>query len=236
MFILQNASAGPPTLPGLSTDFMDVDPGIARFDLTLELADVDEHLSGWLEYSTDLFEAATIARMATHLRTLLEAIVANPEERISRLPLLPAGSAGGSCTVEWPQTNFGRLGTFFRTVCPSGQTCGGSRGGSAGRVRLSYRELARRSSAIADRLALRRSAPTWWSPCSLSATSTCWRRCIAVQRVGGAFLCLEPTLPRPGWRQIVRSSGAPLLLAGQSSAEVLGKVLSRMPARGRPTS
>ena len=60
------------------------------------MIDADERLSGWLEYSTDLFEAATIARMAAHLRTLLEAIVANPEERISRLSLLPAGNASES--------------------------------------------------------------------------------------------------------------------------------------------
>ena len=46
MFILQNASAGTPALPGLTTQLMDFDPEIARFDLTLELARVGEHLTG----------------------------------------------------------------------------------------------------------------------------------------------------------------------------------------------
>ena len=93
MFILQNPPPRAPTLPGLSAHFVEVDPGIARVDLTLELIDADEHLGGWFEYNTDLFEAATIARMAVHLQTLLKAIVANPEERISRLR-----SAAGSGT------------------------------------------------------------------------------------------------------------------------------------------
>ena len=154
MFVLQNASPRAPALPGLSVQFVDVDPGIARFDLMLELIDADEHLSGWLEYSTDLFEAATMARMAAHLRTLLEAIVANPEERISRLALLPAEERR-RILVDWndTQTNFGRLRHFFRTVRQAGRAHAGRHGGVAGQVRLSYRELARRSSAIADRLA-----------------------------------------------------------------------------------
>ena len=82
MFVLQNPSPGAPAFPGLSVNFMDVDPGTARVDLLLELAEEDERLSGWLEYSTDLFEGATMERMAVHLQTLLEAMVANPEERI----------------------------------------------------------------------------------------------------------------------------------------------------------
>ena len=61
MFILQNASPRVPKLPELSVQFIDVDPGTARFDLLLELIDADERLTGWLEYSTDLFEAPTIA-------------------------------------------------------------------------------------------------------------------------------------------------------------------------------
>ena len=134
--------------------FVDVDPGIARFDLMLELIDADERLGGWLEYSTDLFEAATIARMAAHLRTLLEAIVANPEERISRLPLLPAGERR-QVLVDWndTQTSFRRLGTFSERFARQAERTPDAMAVSAGRVRLSYRELARRSSAIADRLA-----------------------------------------------------------------------------------
>ena len=90
MFILQNASPRAPALPGLSVALYGRGPRYRAVRPVLELIDADERLSGWFEYSTDLFEAATMARMAAHLRTLLEAIVANPEERISRLPLLPA--------------------------------------------------------------------------------------------------------------------------------------------------
>ena len=56
-----------------------MDTWLARSDLLLELIDEDGRLDGWLEYSTELFEAGTIKRMAAHFRTLLESIVANPE-------------------------------------------------------------------------------------------------------------------------------------------------------------
>src|SRR5262249_48237377 len=60
----------------------------AKFDLTLEMFASGGRIGGCLEYSTDLFEAATIRRLAVHFQTLLESIVSNPSERISHLQLL----------------------------------------------------------------------------------------------------------------------------------------------------
>src|SRR5262249_3239822 len=62
MLILRNPSPKPPALAGLSAELMDIHPSIARSDLILELSDSEECLTGWLEYSTDLFEAVTIER------------------------------------------------------------------------------------------------------------------------------------------------------------------------------
>ena len=62
----------------------------SRFDLSLGTQDrVDGGLDGVIEYSTDLFEDATIARLVGHLGTLLESIVADPRRQIGRLAILP---------------------------------------------------------------------------------------------------------------------------------------------------
>jgi non-ribosomal peptide synthetase component F len=58
MFILQNAASRLPKLKRLRTRFVEIDPGIARCDLTLELIPTGEGLGGFIEYSTDLFDAA----------------------------------------------------------------------------------------------------------------------------------------------------------------------------------
>jgi non-ribosomal peptide synthetase component F len=56
-----------------------------------------------LEYDTALFDSSTIERMAGHFETLLEGIVANPEQRISELPLLTAAERH-QLLVEWNNT------------------------------------------------------------------------------------------------------------------------------------
>ncbi|MFF0519186.1 non-ribosomal peptide synthase/polyketide synthase [Actinomadura nitritigenes] len=79
--------------PGGRTAFSpdDVQAGtVARYDLRLMFADDDDGLIAGLEYSTALFEPATIQRMAGHLETLLRALAADADVHLSRLPMLPA--------------------------------------------------------------------------------------------------------------------------------------------------
>ena len=88
MFVLQNAPVQTIGLPGLTLSPVEFDSGTAHFDLTLHIADTEQGLIGTLAYNKDLFEAATITRMLGHFKTLLEAVVANPERRLSDLSLL----------------------------------------------------------------------------------------------------------------------------------------------------
>ena len=53
------------------------------------LSETAQGLEGVWEYSTDLFEAETIARLGRHFECLLRGIVAGPGQRLSELPLLP---------------------------------------------------------------------------------------------------------------------------------------------------
>jgi non-ribosomal peptide synthetase component F len=76
-------------LGGLELTSVPLKRRVAQFDLTLMMAEAGEELYASFEYNTALFEAATIKQMAQSFRTLLDAVVANPAERISRLPLLP---------------------------------------------------------------------------------------------------------------------------------------------------
>ncbi|MBD2385751.1 non-ribosomal peptide synthetase [Cylindrospermum sp. FACHB-282] len=88
MFVLQNASVEVLKLPGLSLSPVEVPSETAQFDITLALTETEQGLMGVWEYNSDLFDAATIARMQAHFQTLLTGIVANPEQRLSELPLL----------------------------------------------------------------------------------------------------------------------------------------------------
>ncbi|MCG8364971.1 MAG: condensation domain-containing protein, partial [Pseudanabaenales cyanobacterium] len=91
MFILQNLPSQKLELPGLTLTLLGQESwsnSTAKFDLTLVMEEKDEMLEGIFEYNTDLFDAATIHRMAGHLQSLLEGVVANPRQPISALPML----------------------------------------------------------------------------------------------------------------------------------------------------
>ncbi|ODH00205.1 non-ribosomal peptide synthetase [Nostoc sp. KVJ20] len=89
MFVLQNApTASGLDLTGLNVSSLPVKLTTSRFDLTLIMQNSPTGLIGLWEYSTDLFDASTIERMTSHFVTLLEGIVANPQQQISQLPLL----------------------------------------------------------------------------------------------------------------------------------------------------
>uniref|UniRef100_UPI0003619F1C condensation domain-containing protein n=1 Tax=Nocardiopsis halotolerans TaxID=124252 RepID=UPI0003619F1C len=67
---------------------VDVDYRVTKFDLTLELREGPDGLAGSVEYNTDLYDRETVQRFVHHYTTLLSSIVADPGERVSRLPML----------------------------------------------------------------------------------------------------------------------------------------------------
>ncbi len=88
MFVLQNAPISEVEFAGLTISPLPVEGATAKFDLTLSMQNTATGVVGVWEYNPDLFDASTIERMSGHFQTLLEGIVANPQEQISQLPLL----------------------------------------------------------------------------------------------------------------------------------------------------
>src|SRR3990172_3676416 len=100
---LQNAPMPSLALEDLTLSPLVVHSGTAKFDLALFMEEGAGGLRGVLEYNTDLFDAATVTLMIGHFQTLLEGIVANPEQRISDLPLLTEAERK-QLLVEWNDT------------------------------------------------------------------------------------------------------------------------------------
>ena len=85
LLVLHNTPVPKLALGGLTLEGLDVDPGTAKLDLTVELREGADGIRGTFEYRTDLFEEATIARLARNLVTLLAAATADPHRRLSEL-------------------------------------------------------------------------------------------------------------------------------------------------------
>ncbi len=84
-------------LTGVEARAIETDTQKTIFDVSLYAWESAGGVAGMLEYSTDLFERATMARMLEHLFTLLAAATSGPSRSVSSMPLLRSAS-GASCS------------------------------------------------------------------------------------------------------------------------------------------
>ena len=103
MCACQNAPRASMGLTGIVASPFDFEARTSLFDLKLFLWDQPEAVLATLEYSTDLFDPSTVRRLLGHFRALLESAVANPDQRISRLPLL-SSEERHTLLVQWNDT------------------------------------------------------------------------------------------------------------------------------------
>jgi amino acid adenylation domain-containing protein/non-ribosomal peptide synthase protein (TIGR01720 family) len=216
MFALQNAPLTRLQLPGLTVSRLDTEEASSTFDLSVSLRETGEALAGWCEYSTDLFDEATIRRLLGHYRRLLEAIVANPDRRLGELPLLteaerhqiladwssaPAGSPPARCLHRLFEEQAERAPDAVAVVSE--------------REQLTYRELNRRANRLAH--FLRRAGVGAEVPVAvcLERSAELVVALLAVLKAGGAYVPLDPAYPRERLALLLHDARAPLLLAQQ---------------------
>ncbi|MGB9178609.1 MAG: amino acid adenylation domain-containing protein [Pyrinomonadaceae bacterium] len=85
---LQNTPMGELELHGLTIQPQEFESDVVKFDLEFHLQEMPDGLGGVMAYNAALFEKETIRRLLEQFKTLLEGIVANPDGRITELPLL----------------------------------------------------------------------------------------------------------------------------------------------------
>ncbi len=154
MLSLQNTPGGGElALPDLALSQTAGASVTAHFDLSLSLSEVDGVIRGHLEYASDLFEQATIERMAQHLQRLLLAMVEDDSQLLGRLPLLDAAQARqllagfNETAAEFPRERLvHQLFEAQAAVRPEADAL------VFGHERLSYDALNRRANRIAHAL------------------------------------------------------------------------------------
>jgi amino acid adenylation domain-containing protein len=103
VFQLQTFSDDGPKLSGLEISRLEDPLHRVRFDLEMNLWTQASGVQAAINYSIELFDAATIERMGGHFLTLLDGIVANPDSNIYELPLLREQERQ-QLLVEWNDT------------------------------------------------------------------------------------------------------------------------------------
>ncbi len=213
LFVLLPEPGAELALPGLDARRVEIDPGATAYDLTLSLAHGAKGLEGWLEYATDLFDAATVSRMAERLLVVLDAICANPDQRLSALPLLPEHERR-QVLVDWNATR-----TEYPEACvPALFAAQATRTPDAvavvcGDEALTYRELDLRANAVAHRLRAQGVEPEVVVGLCAERSLELVTGLLGILKAGGAYLPLDPSYPESRLAFMLEDSGAPVVLA-----------------------
>ncbi len=200
MFHLQNAVTERLSLSGLSTSELAFESETAKFDLSLSMAESEECITGTLNYNTDLFDAASVERMARHFERLLNAVVSNPDEQVCRLQMLSPAERY-KVLFEWnePHRDF-RKNSKDRPVHLA-FAAQARRTPEAIAVRfehdeLTYRELNRRANRLAHRLRRLGVGPEVRVGLLVRRSVELIVAMLATLKAGGAYVPLDPDYPR----------------------------------------
>ena len=213
MFELHNASQRTIELPGLTLRPVEGDSETAHFDLTLRIMDTEQGLTATFVYNTDLFEPGTMARMLGNFQTLLEAVVAAPEQRLSNLPLL-TDAERRQVLVEWNAT----------TTEPPQDICihqlfeaQVERTPDAIAIvfeaeQLTYRELNRRANQLAHQLRTLGVGPEVLVAICLERSLEMIIGLLGILKAGGAYVHLDPNYPRERLAFMLKDADASVML------------------------
>jgi amino acid adenylation domain-containing protein len=213
MFVLQDAMMPTPELPGLTVSPHRVDTGTALFDLTLFMRDTERGLSGFLEYAADLFDAVSVKRLVRHLQSVLQGIVADPDQRLLDLPLLTeaerhqllvawndtqADYAKESCIHELFEAQVAQTPEAVAVVC--------------GESQLSYRELNTRANQLAHYLGALGVGPEVRVGICLERSLELAVGLLGILKAGGAYVPLDPSYPGERLTFMLADAGAAVLV------------------------
>ena len=223
MLVLQNMPVNNLELPGLTLQLLPSDSVTAKFDLTLDVAETDRQLVASFEYNTDLFNPATIERMAGHFTRLLDEIVANPNAPVQDLSMLGADELH-QILVEWNATE---------TAYPQDQCIHELFEAQVQRTpdvvavvfedeSLTYAELNTRANQLAHYLHSQGVGPDVLVGICMERSIEMVVGLLGILKAGGAYLPLDPSYPRDRIHFMIQDSQISVLLS-------LGQLASQLP-------
>ncbi|MFC4314150.1 non-ribosomal peptide synthase/polyketide synthase [Steroidobacter flavus] len=214
------------TLPGLRLAEQWLGKQAAQFELSLDVVESTHDTLVRFTYAAELFEAATIVRLAAHYLAMLEALATSPVQRVREVSLLtsadrmrlsqwselPVQPARAECVHHLFEQQVERMPDAIALL--------------VGDERLSYAELNRRANQWAHRLISLGVRPETRVGVAAERSVEMVVALLGVMKAGGAYVPLDPELPPERLRFVMDDSGVSLVLTQQH-------LQARLPAQDR---
>ncbi|MEO3973757.1 amino acid adenylation domain-containing protein [Streptomyces sp. CAU 1734] len=228
--LVLNRETAPVTFTGLTATPLPIDRATSRFDLTLHIREREGDWPALIDYRTDRYEADTIAGIADQVTAVMEAVTRHPGLPLSRLDLLspadravhtalgtrsgPAAPGGPDTPSAGPAVRPRRAATTVVDLIAdsAARTPGATAVLDLAAGPLTYRELDRRSSAVARHL--RETGIRGEDPVAITIPSGADAiiAILGVLRAGGCFVPIDPAQPPSRRHALITASGARTVL------------------------
>jgi amino acid adenylation domain-containing protein len=230
VFVLQNAEREQIELPSLRLSLPEpTNRKVAKFELTWGIAETSSGLVLNIEYNTDLFQSTTMDRMTSHFVRLLESIVADPDRRLSALPILTTNERQ-RLLVDWNDTTI----TFPKDQCvhelfeTEAEHSPDALAIVCGDEHLTYAELNLKANQLAHHLRSLGIGPESLVGVLLERSVSMVVALLGVLKSGGAYLPLDPAYPRARLSFMLSDSEVTVLLTQEELAHRLGETSARV--------
>ncbi|HEX8985756.1 MAG TPA: amino acid adenylation domain-containing protein [Bryobacteraceae bacterium] len=231
MFQLRNLPAEVRALGPVELEPLDFDPGVALYDLTLDVAERAGALHCVLDYNTDLFDRATARQMLEHYGRLLESAVREPDTAVAALPLLSepdrlqALEGWNRTARDWPPELVPDI--FERQAARTPDSVALLQGAE----RLTFAELNGRANRLAWHLLGRGVGPEKVVGVRLERSVNSVVATLGVLKAGAAFLPLDPSYPADRLGFMTEDAGAALVVTERDLAASGNESIENPPRR-----
>jgi amino acid adenylation domain-containing protein len=208
LFAMQPSS---PDVPDWKVTHLDTFTGLSKFDLYVEMQDDAGTLSGFFQYSSELFDASTIRRMIGHLEMVLSGVLADLSRKLSSIDILTAGERQLLDSWRGPRRPI-RQATIPQLFEEQVQITPNAIAVSSDGGEISYDQLNQEANRLARRLRDVGAKPDTLVALCIRRSPEMIAALMAVLKSGAAYLPLDPTLPADRLRSICQDSGASIVL------------------------
>jgi amino acid adenylation domain-containing protein len=213
MFSVEKAPISQREFAGLTATLLSIENRTSKFDVDVTVIDKSaSELNVLWNYNVGLFNSATIERMAGHFQTLLEGIVAKPEQVISQLPLLTKSeqeqllSGWNHSQTEYTQTWVHHLFEEQVERTPEAVAV------LFEQQQLTYRELNVRANQLAHYLRSQGVAADQLVGISVERSLEMIVAILGVLKAGAAYIPLDPAYPSDRLAYMIADANISVLL------------------------